>query len=159
LFFSQGTPSSRGREAPFSATALNLRSWKDNPLTIEIGQNGEVSVSGKIKGTYADPTLPLHERIKRLARYLGPGNEIPALLCEAADILQSNRIAAERRGKMQLQTQTSLHDARLEISFLRNFIREKLGTSPDFVQPSPWETEARRKAEVGDHVTGPIVSD
>jgi hypothetical protein len=150
-------------ESSTFATALNLKSWKDNRLTIEIGQNGEVIVPEEIRGTYADPTIPLHERIERLATNLELvpllGDAIPVLFHEAADILQSNRVAAERRGKVQLQTQTSLHNASLEISFLRNLIHEKLGTSPDFVLPSPWETEARRKAEAGGHVTDPIVSD
>ena len=150
-------------ESSTSATALNLKSWKDNRLTIEIEQNGEVTVPEGIRGTYADPTIPLHERIERLATNLELvpllGDAVPALLHEAADILQSNRGAAERRGKVQLQAQTSLHNARLEITFLRNLIREKLAVSPDFVLPSPYETEARRKAEVGDHVTDPIVSD
>ena len=120
-------------------------------MTIEIGQNGEVTVPEGIKGTYADPTIPLHERIERLATNLelAPllGDAVPVLLHEAAGILQSNRVAAERRGKVQLQTQDCLHNASREITFLRNFIREKLGVSPDFVQPSPWETEARRKEE------------
>lgn len=122
-------------------------------MTIEIGQNGEVTVPEGIKGTYADPTIPLHERVERLAANLELvpllGDAVPVLLHEAADILQSNRVAAERRGKVQLQTQACLHNASLEITFLRNLIHEKLGVSPEFALPSPYETEARREAEGG----------
>ena len=120
-------------------------------MTIEIGQNGEVTVPEELKGTWADPTIPLHHRLGLLSTKMENARMVELLL-EAGDILQSNRTAAERRGKMQLQTQTGLHNAHLEISFLRNFIREKLGTSPDFVLPSPWETEARRADEAEEKV-------
>ena len=116
---------------------------------IEIGPNGEVIVPEDIKGTYADPTIPLHSRVERLASNLELvpllGDYVPALLHEAADHLKSSRGAAERRGKAQLAMQHQLHAARQEITFLRNYLWTEYGKKPEFIQPSPYDTEERRK--------------
>jgi hypothetical protein len=116
---------------------------------VEIGTNGEVTVPEDIRGTYADPTIPLHERTERLAKNMESipllGDKIAVLLREAADVLKSNRGAAERRGKAQLVMQQQLHAARLEVTFLRNFLYKEFGKNPEFIQPSPYDTEERRK--------------
>ena len=113
---------------------------------IEISPNGEVTVREGIRGTYADPTIPLAERVKLFAEAGDWPVQEALLLCEAADHLQSIRIANMRRGRAQLVVQQQLHAAHQEIMFLRNYIWEQCDKKPEFIQPSPYDTEERRDA-------------
>jgi hypothetical protein len=99
---------------------------------LKILQNGEVVVAEDLKGTFADPTLPLPERMRLLAEEL----RMP-LLFEAADHLASVRSSAERRGRASQATVALLKRAQGEIGFLRQFIREKTGSDPDYFEQMP----------------------
>jgi hypothetical protein len=116
-------------------------------VALKIAANGDTLVREDLVGTFADPTLPLPDRLEYFVReWRSPFKSVepsitegfgPKLLEEAADILRSATSAANRRGKAQAVVQDQLHWAAREISFLREIIREKLHEDPVFFRQKP----------------------
>jgi hypothetical protein len=108
---------------------------------LEIGETGDVSVPDELKGTWADRTLPLPERLELLIvvpeMCLMSSARVASLLNEALDHLKPARDVAMRRGRQMQTIQEQLHRARQEVMFLRQYIREEIGKDPEFFQQMP----------------------
>ena len=108
---------------------------------LEISETGEVTVPDELKGTWADRTLPLPERLELFIAATDMSFALSAqavsLLNEVLDHLKPVRDVAVRRGRVMQTVQEQLHRAQLEVNFLRKYIRERIGKDPEFFQQMP----------------------
>ena len=108
---------------------------------LEILESGEVAVPDELKGTWADRTLPLPERMGLLIGAVDEpfavSDQVISLLNEALDHLKPARDVAVRRGRQMRTIQDQLHRAQQEVTFLRNYICERIGKDPEFFQQMP----------------------
>ena len=108
---------------------------------LEIGETGEVIVPDEIRGTWADRTLPLPERLELFIAATDMSFAVSAqavsLLNEVLDHLKPARDVAVRRGRMMQTVQGQLHRAQEEVTVLRKYIRQEIGKDPEFFQQMP----------------------